>query len=289
MDCIQTIPRRVAIGAHPQIPAAAEEAENIARFLGARGLETHWGKFNDPAFRQRLEKEADLCIALGGDGTMLRAGHLCAPLHIPILGINWGRFGFLAEVKRDEWQSALPLLLEGRYWLEGRMMLQATHLREGEPLGSWTVLNEVVISRGNFVRPVNLRAQVDGYPLASYVADGLIVATPTGSTAYALAVGGPIMPPDLRNILIVAVAPHLSVDRAIILSEGSVVVVTVNTSHQAVISVDGQAPITMDDGDQVRVEANHNTACFVRFRDRGYFYRNITNYMEQHPAAGASE
>jgi len=288
MDCNQTIPRRIAIGVHPQMPEAAAEAEIIAQFLIERGVNAFWGKIYDASFRQRLQTDTDLCIALGGDGTMLRAGHLCAPLHIPILGINLGRFGFLAEVKRDDWRTTLPQLLEGSYWLEGRMMLTATHLRGGQTMDSWIVLNEVVICRGQFVRPVTLRAQVDGYRLATYIADGLIVATPTGSTAYALAVGGPIMPPDLRNILIVAVAPHLSVDHAIILSEGSVVNVTVNTTHQAVLSIDGQPPVTMVDGDQVQVEANHDTACFVRFRDRGYFYSNITHYMEQNPVAGES-
>ena len=289
MDCAQKVPRRIAIGVHPQLPEAALEADRIVAFLKERDVEAFWGKMYDASFRQALENSCDMCIALGGDGTVLRAGHLCAPLHMPILGINLGRFGFLTEVKRDEWSGLLPSLLSGNYWLEGRMMLQATHQRGGRDLGSWSVLNEAVICRGQFVRPVKLRAQVDGYPLATYIADGLIVATPTGSTAYALAVGGPIMPPNLRNILIVAVAPHLSVDRAIILAEGSVVTVTVNTSHQAVMSIDGQPSITMEDGDQVRVEANHNTACFVRFRDRGYFYRNITNYMEQNPAAGEPE
>src|SRR3990170_6655091 len=140
MDCNQTIPRRIAIGVHPQMPEAAAEAEIIAQFLNERGVNAFWGKINDTYFRQSLETETDLCIALGGDGTLLRAGHLCAPLHIPILGINLGRFGFLTEVKRTEWHSMLPLLMEGRYWLEGRMMLQATHLRAGNALGSWSVL-----------------------------------------------------------------------------------------------------------------------------------------------------
>lgn len=286
MSCGQIPPRRIAIGIHPQLPEASIEAETIARFLKNRGVEVFWGKLYDADFRKRLEEESDLFIALGGDGTMLRAGHLCAPLNIPILGINLGRVGFLTEVKRDDWPLVMPQLLAGDYWLENRMMLNATHMRGEEALGSWSVLNEAVVCRGQFVRPVAIHAKVDGYPLATYVADGVIVATPTGSTAYSLAVGGPIMPPELRNILIVAVAPHLSVDRAIILPEGSVVSVTVHTSHQAVLSVDGQEPVTMEDGDEVQVEANHSTACFVRFRDRGYFYRNITNYMEQNPAAG---
>ncbi len=122
-------------------------------------------------------------------------------------------------------------------------MLNARYMRSGELLGQWEVLNEVVVCRGMFVRPVTLWARVDGYLLATYVADGLIAATPTGSTAYALAAGGPILPPELRNILIVPVAPHLSVDRAIILAEGACVTITVRTSHEAVFSVDGQPPI----------------------------------------------
>ena len=279
---------RIAIGLHHAVPEASQEAEKIARFLLDRGASrAEWAAISDAQFRQRVEAgEFDLFIALGGDGTMLRAGHLCGPLGIPVLGINLGRFGFLMEVKRLDWPSLLPLVLEGRYRLENRMMLRAEHLRGGQSRGAWSVLNEVVVCRGQYVRPVRLKASVDGYLLATYVADGLIVSTATGSTAYALAVGGPIMPPDLRNIMIVAVAPHLSVDRAIILSEGSVVTVTVNTNHQAVMSVDGQAPVTMEDGDEVRVESMQEPARFVRFKDYGYFYRNLTAYMEQNPSAG---
>uniref|UniRef100_A0A7C4Q235 NAD kinase n=1 Tax=Bellilinea caldifistulae TaxID=360411 RepID=A0A7C4Q235_9CHLR len=287
MESSQLIPQRIAIGYHPFLVDAPQEAEQIARFLQGRGVQqVISAPMPDKAFRHQIrDGKFDLLIALGGDGTMLRAGHLGAQLGIPVLGINLGRFGFLMEVQRDEWRELLPRLLDGRYRLENRMMLRAEHLRGEQSLGCWSVLNEVVVCRGQFVRPVRLKASVDGYALATYIADGLIVATPTGSTAYALAVGGPILPPDLRNILIVAVAPHLSLDRAIILSEGSVVTVTVHTSHQAVMSVDGQAPITMEDGDAVRVDALPEMVRFVRFQDYGYFYRNLTAYMEQNPAA----
>ncbi len=287
MDVVQPQPRRIAIGFHPSLPQAGEEAAQIARFLEGRGVErVAAAPIPDREFRQRLRAgEFDLLIALGGDGTMLRAGHLCAPLGIPVLGINLGRFGFLMEVKHHQWRELLPRLLDGRYRIENRMMLRAEHRRQDKTLDCWSVLNEVVVCRGQHVRPVRLKASVDGYTLATYIADGLIVATPTGSTAYALAVGGPILPPDLRNILIVAVAPHLSVDRAIILSEGSVVTVTVYTNHQAVLSVDGQLPVVMEDGDSVRVESLPEMARFVRFQDYGYFYRNLTAYMEQNPAA----
>jgi NAD+ kinase len=291
MDATQTAPRRIAIAAHPSMPEAAEEAVKIQRYLLDQGAESViQAPLSDDTFRRNLaEEDFDLLIALGGDGTMLRAGNLCGPLGIPVLGINLGRFGFLMEVKRNEWPNMLPLLFEGRFRLENRMMLKAEHLRGDQILGRWTVLNEVVVCRGEYVRPVRLKACVDGYQLATYIADGLIVATATGSTAYALAVGGPIMPPELRNILIVAVAPHLSVDRAMILAEGSIVTVIAESSHQVVMSIDGQAPVEIQNEDHVRVQANDNGVKFVRFRDRGYFYKNLTEYMEQNPAASEKE
>jgi NAD+ kinase len=133
-----------------------------------------------------------------------------------------------------------------------------------------------------------LQASVDGYILSQYVADGLIAATATGSTAYALAVGGPIMPPELRNILIVPVAPHLSLDRAIILQEGAGVSITVESSHQAVLSVDGHAPIAVENGDVVHVSASPHSVRFIRFSDPGYFYYNLSKYMEQNPITGGT-
>jgi NAD+ kinase len=166
------------------------------------------------------------------------------------------------------------------------MMLRAEHRREGEILGGWDVVNECVIGRGQVVRPVRLTAEIDGRYLTTYVADARIAATPTGSTAYALAAGGPILPPELRNILLVPVAPHLSVDRAIVLHEGSWVRVTVRTDHQATLSVDGQAPIPLQDRDQVEVRAGEHTVQFVRLQDPGYFYRNLTSRMNRNPSAG---
>ena len=231
-------------------------------------------------------KEADLLIALGGDGTMLRAGHLCAPHNVPILGINLGKFGFLTAIQGNEWHSALIKLLNGEGWIENRMMLAAEQARDGEKIGSWNVLNEAAVSRAAIVRPVHLDTHVDGRFLTTYVADGLIAATPTGSTAYALAAGGPILPPELRNILLVPVAPHLSIDRAIVLAEGSEVTITVHTDHRAVICIDGQEPIPMEDGDQVHIRASQHTVQFVRIQDPGYFYRNLTPYMYNNPSTG---
>lgn len=275
------------MAAHPQMPEAIALAESITDYLAARGLSVFHGLLYDQSLRDTvLQGGVDLLVVLGGDGTMLRAGHLCAPAAVPILGINLGRFGFLIEVDRENWQPALTQVLSGEFWLERRMMLRADLLRRDQPIGRWDVLNECVVGRGEVARPVRLIAEVDGRYVTTYVADGLIVATPTGSTAYALAAGGPILPPELRNILMIAVAPHLSVDRAIVLHDGSRVRVTVRTDHQANLSADGQAPVRLEDGDVVEARAGEHTALFVRTRDAGYFYANLLSRMGRNPTAG---
>ena len=271
----------------PPCPPRVPARRSIAEYLQGRGVSAFHGLLDDASLRKRVKNnEFDLFIAVGGDGTMLRAAHLCAPVGIPILGVNLGRLGFLIQIGRDEWQAACDDLLKGEFWIENRMMMRAEHTRAGESLGNWYALNEVVVSRGASVRPVHLSASVDGMLLTTYVADGLIAATPTGSTAYALAAGGPILPPELRNILLVPIAPHLSVDRAIVLSEGASVSITVRENSEAVLSVDGQIPIGLAEDDQVEVRAGEYAARFVRFGDPGYFYRNLTAHMNQNPAIG---
>jgi NAD+ kinase len=267
--------------AYPKVPEAFAETQQIVSYLKERGFEAPLGSIYDEALRKRVTAgDFDVLIALGGDGTMLRAGHLCAPANVPILGINMGRLGFLIQVERGEWREMLDRLFRGEGWLEERMMLRAEHMRAGEPQGNWQALNEAVVGRGIALRPVRLEATVDGRPLTTYVCDGLIACTPTGSTAYALAAGGPILPPDLHNILIVPIAPHLSVDRAVVLGEGATVSITVR-SENAVVSVDGQTPTSLEQGDRVDVRAAEYAAHFVRFGDPGYFYRNLNAHLNQ--------
>lgn len=277
--------KKVAILTHPKLPEAIAEAEQIISYLKEHGVQARSGFLTDEDFHRRVKAgEFDVLIALGGDGTMLRAGHLAGPINLPILGINLGHFGFLMEVRQSQWRDFMIRLLEGDYWLEKRMTLTAEQWRAGEKLGSWFVLNEVAVSRGQMVRPIRLITYVDGRYLTTYVADALLASTPTGSTAYALAAGGPILPPELRNILLVPVAPHLSLDRAIVLAEGSWVSIQVKTDHQAVFSVDGHVPIGLADDDRVDVRAGNHTVQFIRFQDPGYFYRNLTPHMGQNPS-----
>ena len=280
------IPRKIVVTGHPKLPDSLAEAAAISAHLQSLGLEAPHGSLYDEKLRKRVHAgEFDLLIAVGGDGTMLRAGHLCAPHDIPIFGVNRGRLGFLFQEAEDGWQKRLEQLVAGDFWLEKRMMLRAEQFRSGELLGSWQALNDVVVGRGQHMRPVHLQASVDGQYLTTFVADGLIASTATGSTAYALAAGGPILPPELRNILLIPIAPHLSVDRAVVLSEGAVVGIKI-MSENAVMSVDGQLPVALAEEDLVEVRAGENTVKFVRFGNPDYFYRNLTAHMNQNATIG---
>lgn len=283
--------KRFVIACNPQLAESYQVAEKISAFLMQHGAEhTECASIYDEQMQAKIEKDFfDAMITLGGDGTMLRASHLCAPQKIPIVGINLGTFGFLIELQKQEWPKYFKRLIEGKYRIEERMMLHAEHYRSEQLICSGEVVNEVVVCRGELVRPLRLHAEVDGFAVASYNADGLIAATATGSTAYALAAGGAIMPPELRNILLVPVAPHLSSDRAIILSEGAFVTIRVESSHQAVLSMDGHDPVIMENGDFVRVEASELNVYFIRFHDAGFFYRNLNRYMGQNPTVAKNK
>jgi len=263
------------------MPEAFAEAEAMSLYLKGKGVDAPFGSLYDEDLRGRVKNhEFDMLVIAGGDGSVLRAGHLCAPLGLPILGVNLGRLGFLIQVDRQEWREYFDKLFDGEAWIENRMMLHAEHIRAGDSLGKWNALNEVVVGRGQNLRPVRLSASVDGRHLTSYVTDGLIASTATGSTAYALAAGGPILPPELRNILLVPIAPHLSVDRAVVLAEGSMVSILVKGDN-AVLSIDGQPSIVLMEDDHVDIRAAQVTAQFVRFGDPGYFYRNLTAHMNE--------
>ena len=223
--------------------------------------------------------EADLLLTLGGDGTILRAAQAAAPRGALILGINLGRVGFLAESEPDTWRAVLTRVLDGDYWVEERMMLQAVARRNGEEIGRAEALNDVVVGRGERARVVHLDTEIDGGHLATYVADGLIVATPTGSTAYALAAGGPVLPPQLRNILLVPVSPHLSMERPVVLSEGVVVRIVVSWGRPAVLTVDGRVQAELASGDSVLVEASPHVARFARVQERTYFYKTLVQRL----------
>jgi NAD+ kinase len=275
----------IALAVHPENQEAYALAEKIASFLMSEGKTILLGTMDDQELKDGIfGGSQDLLIALGGDGTMLRAGHISAPSRVPILGINLGSFGFLTEIQRDDWQAALQRVLQGDYWLEERMMLKTVLRRDEKEIGRWNALNDAVISRGETIRPVKLGIFINSRHLSTIVADAIIASTATGSTAYAMAAGGPILSPELRNMILVPVAPHLSIEQSLVLSEDVVISVTVRTSHQAVMSIDGQTPIKLLTEDEVEIKASDDAVNFIRFQDPGYFYRNLIPYMDQNPS-----
>jgi NAD+ kinase len=272
--------RRVAVLHHPKIEETRSVAQDIHDWLIERDLEAWRGlTWDEEDVRPRIPG-TDLIVVLGGDGSMLRAARMAAGDGVPIVGVNMGRLGFLSEMGPENWAERLPRVLEGKFWIESRMMLRAETWRGGQRIARHVALNDVVISRGSLARVVRLRTEIDGDQLTTYVADGLILATPTGSTAYALAVGGPVLPPELRNILVIPIAPHLTLDRAIVLSEGSTVRVHVRTDHQAILTVDGQFEFEMQDGDHIEVCASEHVSRFIRLGPRTYFYHTLLDRLE---------
>ena len=275
----------IAVAVHPKNQQAYSLAEEIGAALRSQGKKVLLGRMDEEPLRAGiLDGNQDLLIALGGDGTMLRAGILSAPPQVPILGINLGRYGFLTETQKEEWPVALERVLAGDFWLEKRMMVESILYRGEKEVGRWNALNDAVITRGETVRPIQLEIFINERHLNAIVADALIISTATGSTAYAMAAGGPILSPELRNIILVPVAPFLSVEQTLVLDESVQIAVNVFTSHEAVISIDGQPGIQLENADRVEMHASQDVVHFIRFQDPGYFYRNLIPYMDQNPA-----
>ncbi len=253
--------------------------QEIAAWLEAQGVQAwHCSTPAYPASNAR----ADLLITLGGDGTILRVAQHAAPDGIPLLGINLGRVGFLTEASPEDWPSALQRVLSGEGYVEKRMMLCVTLLRGGVAIAQEQALNDAAISRGALARTVRLSTFVDGALLTRYVADGLILSTPTGSTAYAYAVGGPILPPWLENIVMIPAAPHLSLDRPFVLDAEAVIEVRTETEIPGMLSVDGRMEGELENGDVVRVERSKMSAQFLRLRSRDDFYATLVERLTPH-------
>jgi NAD+ kinase len=217
-----------------------------------------------------LATRADMVIAFGGDGTILRAAGLAARAGVPILGVNLGGFGFLAELSTADLPSALPDLVAGRYELDERMMLQAEADRiDADAL---LALNDVVVTTRGVARVLRLRVLVNGEHLASYPADGVIVATPTGSTAYSLSAGGPILHPKVDAVVITPISPHTFNARSVVVDRNDTVDVELTVpSQDATVTVDGRVGLPMGETWRVRVRRARQTTRFIRLRNSSFY------------------
>ena len=214
---------------------------------------------------------ADVAIVVGGDGTMLDAARRLAEHNVALVGVNVGRVGFMTDLSRDEMRAGVDELLAGKLLVEHRFLLQATVIRDGKTLCSELALNDVVVNKGEIGRMIELEVKVDGEFLYVLRADGMIVATPTGSTAYALSANGPILHPEVPGIAIVPLCPHALSNRPITISDHNVVELMLLPPHDARVHFDGQGVFEIQSGDTVRVERAPHTVMLLHPRSYSYF------------------
>lgn len=218
-----------------------------------------------------LARETDLIVVLGGDGTLLSVARR-ADARVPILGVNMGELGFLTEVAESEAMEMLRRVLDGRYEVDRRMTLTAALERDGRTKQRYRALNDVVVSNGAQARIVHCTVSVDGLPFTTYRADGLIVATPTGSTAYSLSVGGPIVEPTIEVLLVSPISPHTLSNRPVVLRPEAVVRIAIEARQQdAILTVDGQEGTPLRGGDVVVVKRARTSVSLVRSPDRTHY------------------
>ena len=276
-------PRKIAVTFNPHHAGAHTLASDLVAAIKARGVEALLDDETDVA---GALNGSDLLICLGGDGSVLRHNHRAVNHGIPILGVNLGRLGFLTEFEGHQVLEHLDDVLSGAGRIEERAMLQATI---GGTRAEFHGLNEAVIGRATLSRAIQLAVDVEGTRIADYRCDGVIVASATGSTAYALSVGGPILYPESGDLVVVPVAPHLSAQHAVLLPAGDSVRVTLEPNQQAVLSIDGSADYELHEGDSVLLHASHHKARFLRFKPRTEFYVRMAAQLGWHRPGGNAQ
>jgi NAD+ kinase len=272
--------KRIGILYHPTRQDSSALAEQACRLLSARQIEVWEGVADDEDALSREAPALDMLITLGGDGTIVRAVRVVAAAGVPILGVNLGTLGFLAEVEPTNIETRIDTLLKGEFHLEERMMLdvalyRAEDVDEASAVLKAEAINDVVTARGRAARTVRVAVQVDGRHVMTPACDGVIASSPTGSTAYCLAAGGPIVAPDLDCMVVTPIAAHLGIAHSLVIPAKRSLCLTLMSERQAVVTVDGQVDVPAEPGDCLVISASDHTAKFVRFGGDGYFYATV--------------
>lgn len=255
--------KKIGILFHPEVESASSLAKELEALLSSKA--EVWSASVLDKDVHSFVPGTDLLISLGGDGTVLRAAKLSITHQIPILGVNLGRLGFITELNPEELEEKLPLILSGEGWIDERMMLQTDY--EGV---SYHALNDVIISRGAIAQAVYIKTEINGEELTTFKGDGVLIATPTGSTAYALSAGGPIIYPQAKEILLQPILPHLSFPFPLLLPPDAVVRLEVEIG-QAILSIDGQQNVPLKRGGKVVVKRSPYTTKLLRLTPPSFF------------------
>ena len=272
---------KVAIISKPQKPELCEILAQLLDWFGERGYECvldpesagYLDRQRDAVERPEMPRQnPEICVTLGGDGTLLSAARAFAYTETPILGCNLGSLGFLTEVPLAELFTTLEAWKDGTAFIDSRHMMHAELLREGQERREWLALNDVVLAKGAIARMGEFMVELDGEFVARFRADGVIVATPTGSTAYTLAAAGPILIPSLDAMVLTAICPHLLTIRPIVVGGRSEITLTVDVvPHETYLTVDGQEAVELLLNDRIRCRRSERCVKLLRLRPNGIF------------------
>jgi NAD+ kinase len=272
--------RNIGIISRPRRSNLSEVVPHLLPWLAERGIHVAYDQetassLADPSegrSREQVAAASDLLLVLGGDGTLLAAARVAAPRGIPILPINMGSLGFLTSFMLEELYPALEDILAGRLTISERVMLHAELQRGDKILDKQTVLNEVVINKGALARMIELELSIDRHFVCRYRADGLIVASPTGSTAYSLSAGGPIVHPSVESFIITPICPHTLSDRPVVVGDTSIIEVKLSAGTESVfLTLDGQKGIPLQATDRVRVSRAQQLLKLIQTPNKSYF------------------
>ncbi len=273
--------RRIGVLYNPFSESSIQLSIELATWLQAQGLEVWRGVSQEGRDDPTALAGEELLIALGGDGTVLRAARLAIPHNIPVLAVALGRLSFMAEIGPEDLHASLQVLLNGGGWHDERTLLDTCLRRHGTTLAEFTAVNEVVVSRSDISRIVNVEVQIDDVYLTTYHADGVLVATATGSTAYAMAAGGPIVDPRSKSLVLVPVAAHLTKLPSMVLHEDVVVKLALHSRHHASLSIDGRENIPLVEGDEVEVRRSSRICRFARLQPASQFYAGLVQRLRR--------
>ena len=272
--------KRVGLGAKPDAREAPALLLRLVEWLTSRGLSVSLeketaglvsGTAAAAVRKSDLPAQSDFIIVLGGDGTLLSMARAVGDLGVPLLGINLGGLGFLTATTVEEAVAAVDAYLGGRMTIDERMMLAARVVRRGQSVGEYAALNDVVITKSAMSRIINLEVSVQGEYATAYRADGLIISTPTGSTAYCLSAGGPILFPTMDAVVIVPIASHTLTNRPIVLPGHQRIEVTLKTDQDVMLTIDGQIGVNLNEHDTVQVEQAASRVRLIRFPRTDFF------------------
>ena len=277
--------KRIGFAYNPTNEQALELRERATGWCSVRGVESWATPAGDIDRLITHLRGTDALVVLGGDGTFLRAAQGAATVDVPILGINCGKVGFLSKAESHATELVLGQLVEGAWSIEPRMMLEVRLLPGGDPARGLThlALNDAAVVRGSLARVVRLEVNVDDSHVATWIADGLVVSSPTGSTGYSFSAGGPILDPTSRNLVVTSVAAYLSAVRSIVVSPAHAVNIRVQDAFDCMVSIDGREDMPLHAGDEVQVRARQQPLRFIEPRGALPFWELLRRKAELLP------